>query len=36
MSRNKYLTYDERCILQIGIQECASNRAIGKTIGKKL
>ena len=34
MSRNKNLTYDERCIIQKGIHECASKREIGKTIGK--
>ena len=34
MSRNKNLTYDERCIIQKGIHECASKSAIGKTIGK--
>ena len=33
MSRNKNLTCDERCIIQKGIQECASKRRIGKTIG---
>ena len=34
MSRNKNLTYDERCIIQKGIHECASKRATRKTIGK--
>ncbi|MDD6249634.1 MAG: hypothetical protein PUA88_01145 [Bacillales bacterium] len=33
MSRNKNLTYNGRRIIQKGIQECASKRAIGKTIG---
>ena len=33
MSRNKNLTYDERCIIQKGIHECANKRATRKTIG---
>ena len=34
MSHSKNLTYDERCIIRIGIQECTSKRATRKTIGK--